>query len=126
MNFFPADIGYTAFRRDRLRSNGNKPFFIASYYKPHELHLNSILEFEKSLDLARNLKGTKLILGDFNCPQLNWDSDHTPTYKAGRNTSSAYDKFLNIVEDHNLVQMVNENTQSDNMLHLFLISVHPG
>ena len=149
---FPANLGYTVFRRDKLKGKGggvfilvktnllpseqanlntnceiiwikieikgSKPLFLASFYKPHELDTDSILELGKSLDLARNLKGTKLILGDFNLPKLNWDSDHTPHLKVGLNTGPVYDKFLDIIDDHNLVQMVNEGTRNENILDL--------
>jgi len=61
--------------------------------------MNSILELEKLLDLARNLKGTKLILGEFNLPKLNWDSEHIPTLKAGTSPNPIYQKFLDIITD---------------------------
>ena len=106
----------------KLEIKGSKPFYISSYYKPHEADINSILELEKSLDQARKLKGTKLILGDFNLPKLSWDSEHTPSLKPGCSSSTVYEKFIDLLDDHDLTQMVSENTRYDKILDLILIS----
>lgn len=106
----------------KLELIGSKPIYIASFYKPHESDINSLLELEKSLDLIRKTKGTKLILGDFNLPKLSWDQDHTPILKPGSSTSAVYDKFLSLMDDHNLTQMVNESTRNENTLDLLLTS----
>ena len=107
----------------KLEIKGSKPFYISSYYKPNESDINSLLELEKSLDQARKLKGTKVILGDFNLPKLTWDClDHTPSLKPGCNTSTVYDNFTELLDDHDLSQMVSENTRKDNVSDLLLIS----
>ncbi|WAR23523.1 hypothetical protein MAR_037192, partial [Mya arenaria] len=120
--FFPPFLGYTAFRNDILKGKGGgcKPMYISSYYMPHESDLQSLLELEKSLDLVSKLKGTKLILGDFNFPKLTWDSEHTPHLKPSFSPSTVYDKFLDIINDQNMTQMVSENTRNDNILDIFL------
>ena len=108
----------------KLEIKGTKPLYISSYYKPSESDAKSLLEFEKSLELVRSLKGTKLIFGDFNLPKLAWDSQHTPSFKPGCSTNAVYDKFLEVLDDHSLTQMVSENTRNDNILDFFLISNH--
>jgi hypothetical protein len=40
----------------KVQIKGNNPFYIASYYKPHENDTQITLKFEKSLNLTRNLK----------------------------------------------------------------------
>ncbi|WAQ95747.1 hypothetical protein MAR_028437, partial [Mya arenaria] len=104
----------------KLEIKGCKPMYISSYYRPHESDLQSLLELEKSLDIVNKLKGTKLILGDFNFPKLTWDSEHMPHLKPGFSTTTVYDKFLDIINDQNMTQMVSENTRNDNILDLFL------
>ena len=104
----------------KLDIKGSKPLHIASYYRPHEYDMKSILELEKSLEMVRNLKGLKLILGDFNFPKLLWDPEHTPSLKPGCSTNAVYDKFLDILDDHGLTQMVSESTRQGNILDLFL------
>ena len=107
----------------KLEIKGSKPFYISSFYKPHESDISSILELEKSLDLARKLKGTKVILGDFNLPKISWDSsDHTPSLRPGSSSSTVYDKFIDILNDHDMTQMVSANTRNDKVLDLLPIS----
>ncbi|WAQ95830.1 hypothetical protein MAR_028520, partial [Mya arenaria] len=138
---FPESLGYTVFRRDRksgkgvqlnlntnceilwikLEITGSKPIYISSFYKPHELDIDSIYELEKSLLLAQKLKGQKIILGDFNLPKLSWDTENNPILQAGYN-HAVYDKFLDILSDFNLTQMVNEYTREGNILDLLLLS----
>jgi hypothetical protein len=105
----------------KLEIKGCKALYIASYYRPHESDINSLFEFEKSLNLTSKLKGNKLILGDFNFPKFTWDSDHIPSIKPGPCPhTSIYDRFIEIINDHNMTQMVSECTRQANILDLFL------
>ncbi|WAR18624.1 hypothetical protein MAR_000462, partial [Mya arenaria] len=105
----------------KLEITGSKPIYISSFYKPHELDIDSIYELEKSLLLAQKLKGQKIILGDFNLSKLSWDTENNPILQAGYN-HAVYDKFLDILSDFNLTQMVNEYTREGNILDLLLLS----
>ena len=104
----------------KIHMKAVKPLYVASYYRPNENQLQSIIEFEKSLELTRPLKGTKWIFGDFNTPKLAWDSEHLPSLKS--NSHQTYDKLLEMLDDHNLTQMVNSPTRNNNILDWFLTS----
>ena len=67
-------------------------------------------------------KGNMWILGDFNLPKLQWDSDHMPTIRPGHSYPSVYKDFVSCGDDFGLVQMVSKPTRGDNILDMFLIT----
>ena len=101
-----------------------KPIYVAAYYRPDEGDSESLLELNRSLDMAAQLKGTLWLLGDFNFPKFTWDHEHVPSMKSGSDFPSNYETFVNLLDDFSLVQMVNEPTRGENVLDLFLTSNH--
>lgn len=69
--------------------------------------------------MVSSTKGNIWVLGDFNFPHFLWD-DNTSTIKAEFKYTNLYEDFISILDDHNLTQMVTEQTRGENILDLFL------
>ena len=108
----------------KLELEGCKSVYIASYNRPKENDLDSFDEFKKSLQMTSQLKGDIWVMGDLNCPKLDWNSEHVTSVKPGCYAPQLYDDFISILDESNLVQMVTQPTRSENMLDLLLISNH--
>ena len=104
----------------KLEVKGTHPLFIGAFYRPNEEDLTSILELTRSLeDVQKHAKGNICLLGDFNFPNLTWP-DNQPLLKPDFSLNTVYEKFLDLIEDFNFVQMVTEPTRQNNILDLFL------
>jgi len=59
----------------KIKMKHNKDLLMGSFYMPHreQKHLD---ELQKSLDLINQSNITnKIITGDFNCPDINWNTE---------------------------------------------------
>ena len=101
----------------------NKSTLFTSYYRPPGDHLDSIEALQASLSkLYRSQKSTPnvLIAGDFNLPDIDWDSQLTTKTR----TASKLNKLLEIISEFGLQNMVNDPTriESGNILDLIITS----
>jgi hypothetical protein len=81
-----------------------------------------IIEFERSLNRADNITNAFIITaGDFNLPGCNWK---TKSLKANTQHVNIHHKFTDILDDHGLVQMVEEPTRESNTLDLSSFMAH--
>ena len=104
----------------KIECHGNKPLYIASYYRPKETDRESTEELAKSISMVRDLKACHIwVLGDLNYPGFTWD-DTLPSIKPDCQHQSLYEEFLDILNEFNLVQMVEKPTRLNNILDLFL------
>ena len=89
-----------------------------SVYVAHENDKHSIEEFQKSLDRLCNQTSSHVwVGGDFNFPGYNWQDTHI---KPGCNQPELTRRFVDILADNNLTQVISEPTFYENTLDLFL------
>ena len=100
--------------------------FVASWYRPPGSTSEEFQLFREQLDYIRtHHKGKKLpsvhVLGDFNFKYIDW-----PDSKSGSTLSQSEGQILNdIMNEHDLEQMVHFPTLEKNILDLILTSL-PG
>ena len=108
-----------------LNIAANKSF----YRTPHDSQGTQIEELDLSLSKLGNKINTHnvIITGDFNLPKKNWENHHV-TPNCGYSTVAA-NKLLSLVEEHGLIQHVNEPTRkqrnANNILDLVFTN-RPG
>ena len=100
----------------KVEVSGNKPLFVGAYYKPEENNEQSLLELNKSLSFVSNRGNITWLLGDFNMPKMDWPR-HSPSPDCKLPT--LYSTFTEILDDHNLQQLVDTPTRGENILDLF-------
>ena len=121
----------------KVNLHNSPPIYICSYYRPPHSDLQPILELNESIDkLTRKHQNCNFILaGDFNLPGIEWtDGQGTilsnPTYGYNLNET-----FIDVLNNHNLEQLVNSPTRQNNVLDLVFTSTpsliekvqtHPG
>ena len=100
------------------------PLYICSYYRPSHSDLQLILELNKSIDkLTRKHQNCNFILaGDFNFPAIKWSNGQgtilpNPIY--GHNLNEV---FIDIINNHNLEQLVHSPTRQNHVLDLVFAS----
>ena len=91
--------------------------YIEAFYRPHENDVNSLENLNSSLDRLKNTNSNIYIAGDFNLPGIDLDLGIT---EFNSRFKSQHDRFLDILNDHNLCQIVKEPTRGSNILDLFL------
>ena len=105
-----------------LQFTGSKPLYIASYYCPPTNKPKSLEEMTKSLSIVMNKhcrsQPNIVIAGDFNFPDIDWNSCTT----SNPNTASVHRKLLDMLLEHSLVQLVNQITRpiSNSILDLII------
>ena len=118
----------------QLTDKKTKSLLFGSYYRPNSTNVTSLDELDASLLKLGNSvhKNNIIVSGDFNAPDINWDTEYS-------SQSPASDRLLEIIDDHDLSQHVKEPTRRDrntqNILDLILsnnsniienISIVPG
>ena len=87
---------------------GTKAVYVGSFYRPNEHDKQSVDELELSLSKLCNRTNSHVWLGgDFNFPGFDWNNN---TIKASCNQPELTRRFLGIMEDNNLTQVVTEPT----------------
>ena len=104
----------------KLETTGNKSTCIGAFYRPHENDVNSLENLNSSLNRLKNTNSNIYIAGDFNLPGIDWDLGISKFHSIFK---SQHDLFLDILNDHNLCQIVKEPTRGSNILDLFLTNI---
>ena len=106
-------------------ANGQSPLYIGAYYRSEIDNTANISLDGFSFDLSQvtNLvdisKATVLLTGDFDCPDICWDSLST---KTGGKVIGVSEKLINVSTQHVLQQIQRESTKLDSLLDLFFTS----
>ena len=102
----------------------SKAIYFASFYRPPGNSSVDLEQLHESLAVLYNRHNKSMpnvvIGGDFNLPDIDWES-----YKStNTQTASRHDRFLEILSEFGLTNMVNEVTrpESENILDLVLTS----
>ena len=99
---------------------GTKAVYVGSFYRPNEHDKQSVDELELSLSKLCNRTNSHVWLGgDFNFPGFDWNNN---TIKANCNQPELTRRFLGIMKDNNLTQVVTEPTFYQNTLDLFFVN----
>ena len=97
-----------------IHVQGLSPVFIGAFYRPPSSDNEYINELDLSLSkIPQN--AYVWLLGDFNLPDINWDSVE---FKPCGQYPSISKSLINIINDHHLQQMVDEPTRDRNILDL--------
>ena len=106
-------------------ANGQPPLYIGAYFRSQiDNTANTSLDglssaLSQVTDLVSNSKGTVILMGDFNCPDICWDSLST---KTGGKVIGVSEKLINVSTQHGLQQLQRESTKLDSILDLFFTS----
>jgi len=104
----------------KIEISGSKSSYIGAYYRPNENDLKSLENLNLSLENLKKTNSNIYLAGDFNLPGIDWElgiTKHNARYK------NQHDLFLDILNDHNLVQIINTPTRGQNVLDLFLSNI---
>ena len=102
----------------KINLAGTKTLYLSSFYHPKTSDEQSLSEFQRSMERANNINKSMLIVGgDFNFPGWNWKDK---VLKPDTSNPSIHYKFADTLDDHGLVQMVEEPTRGPNTLDLIL------
>lgn len=99
----------------KIKLQSKKDLYIGNLYMPH-WNMNDINELDKSLQYLFNNPNSKnvLLLGDFNCPSINWPNSSIPMSAPDKNIQQC----LIDVTMPNLTQIHNSPTRENNILDL--------
>ena len=99
-----------------IKLKGNKNLLVSSYYMPHR-NMNDVSELRRSLkSLNLNSKDRHVIIaGDFNCPDIDWQSLSVRKDAQDREVQQA---LLDLATDFNLTQVHDEPTRQNNLSDL--------
>ena len=91
----------------QLASKKSKSFYLASFYWSNSTDLQSLDGLNDSLlKLGDKLmRHNVLVAGDFNAPDINWETEATII------NNSTSEKLLDIINEHDLLQLVREPTR---------------
>ena len=110
-----------------IKTSQNKKMIIGSYYRPPNRTDDDYLiktKEEISSTLRKTNKNAVFILGgDFNAPDINWQSNNITGAK--HYSKKVNQTYLDLAAEHSLEQMVDFPTRGDNTLNLVFTS-HPS
>ena len=100
----------------KIQLKGKKEQLIGSFYMSHR-SLKCVEELEKSLELATKTCKNILLSGDFNCPDIEWE---TISVHTNANERDVQLKLLEVTSSYNLTQMHEQPTRENNLLDIVL------
>ena len=106
-------------------ANGQPPLYIGADYRSQIYNTaNTSLDglssdLSQVTDIVGNSKATVILTGDFNSPDICWDSLST---KTGGKVIGVSEKLINVSTQHGLQQLQRENKKLDSILDLFFTS----
>ena len=100
------------------------PLYICSYYRPPHSDLQPILEVNESMDKpARKHPNCNFIFaGDFNLPSIEWTDGQESIFPNAIYGYNLNEVFIDVMNNHNLEQIVNSPTRQNHIFDLVLTS----
>ena len=83
---------------------------------PHR-NMKCLDELEKSLQMIANSNTNIMLTGDFNCPDINWESMSVPNNSSDKEIQT---KLMEITSSFQLTQIHEQPTREDNLLDIVL------
>ena len=105
----------------KLETPGNKSKYIGVFYRAHENDSDSLDNLSASLEKLKNTNSNIYIEGDFNKPGIDWNVGIT---KINSGFKIQHNRFLEILNDNNLCQIVKEPTRGSNFLICSSQTIH--
>ena len=104
----------------RIKLQNSKDLIVGSFYMPHR-NKKDISELEKILSVLSNKPNQKhsILTGDFNCPDICWD---TGTVRPSAPERNIQQDLVDITTNANLTQMHTESTREKALLDLVFTS----
>ncbi|CAG2212034.1 unnamed protein product [Mytilus edulis] len=100
----------------KIHLKGKKRTLIGSFYMPHR-NMKCLDELEKSLQMIANSNTNIMLTGDFNCPDINWESMSVPNNSSDKEIQT---KLMEITSSYQLTQIHEQPTREDNLLDIVL------
>ncbi|CAG2240535.1 unnamed protein product [Mytilus edulis] len=98
----------------KIHLKGKKELLIGSFYMPHR-NMKCLDELEKSLQMIANSNTNIMLTGDFNCPDINWESMSVPNNSSDKEIQT---KLMEITSSYQLTQIHEQPTREDNLLDI--------
>ena len=91
----------------QLAGRKSKSILFGSYYRPNVSDMDGLVELNVSLLKMRDNinKSNVLLAGDFNAPDIDWQNPETSS------TCKTSERLLEIIDEHDLTQLVQEPTR---------------
>ena len=107
----------------KLNLVGHRAIYLSCFYNPKTSNEEGYLNYYKSMERACRVNNAVILsAGDFNLPGINWDNK---SIKTGTQYVGIHNKFLDIIDDLGLSQMVVTPTRGNNTLDL-IVTNHPS
>ena len=100
----------------KVKMKNNKDLYLSSFYMPHR-NMNDIKSLDSSLKkLSESNKSKHILLaGDFNCPDINWN---TLTVRPNAPDREIQKSLIELSIEHGLTQVHSQPTRQENVLDL--------
>ncbi|CAC5371135.1 unnamed protein product [Mytilus coruscus] len=102
----------------KIQLKDKKDLTIGSFYMPHR-NMEDIKELDKSLDHISNKNQTIILTGDFNCPDLKWN---TMTVHQNAQYKEIQRALMEVIISHSLTQIHETPTRGNNLLDIVVTS----
>ena len=105
----------------KVKVQDEKDIFVGSFYMPHRNSVD-VAELNESLQILNTKNASKkqiLLAGDFNCPDIDWETNGTTKQCADRPIQQS---MIDITSEAHLYQIHNETTREDHLLDLVFAS----
>jgi hypothetical protein len=103
-----------------IKSTGNKTLYLGTYYRPSSYKGESLEQLNDSLSRVCNKTNANIWLsGDFNLGHIDWNITSVLPSKPD---PSLHQNLLDILNDHNLTQVIDKSTRNDRTLDLLCMS----
>ncbi|CAC5389046.1 unnamed protein product [Mytilus coruscus] len=105
----------------KISYEGNKSLYLCTYYRPPSDKGESLEQLGISLNrvLCKKTNPNILVSGDFNLGHIDWN---TPAVIPCKPDASLHQQLIDILNNHNLTQVVNKNTRNDTTLGLLCMT----
>lgn len=109
----------------KIKFSGYRDIYLGAFYNPHHNDPRGLPGLEVSMSKLPP-DAYKILAGDFNLPDINWESDSVKPSSARiyKSSEQSCNLLLDIACTHNLQQVVNFPTRQQNMLDLLFTSNH--
>ncbi|CAC5407466.1 unnamed protein product [Mytilus coruscus] len=98
----------------KIQLKGKKELLIGSFYMPQR-NMKCVEELEKSLNMTIARNTNIMLTGDFNCPDINWE---TSTVNSNANDKEIQNKIMKLTATFQLTQIHELPTRENNLLDL--------
>lgn len=100
-----------------MERKGEPNLSLGVFYRPDVSHSESLEHLEVLFENLRSESGDIFIGGDFNFPGWDWE---TQTLKPGTPYPTLHQRFMDLLDDYGLAQIVTKPTRGDNTLDLLI------